>query len=111
MHEVSWDTDAIISPNFTLTKIETDINSWIHTLPADSIDVVYFDAFAPEKQPEMWSPQLFEQNYNAMRHNGILTTDYAQVVVRRRPQSAWFMVERMPGPPGGKREILRANKL
>lgn len=111
MHEVSWGKDAIISPNFTLTKIETDINSWIHTLPADSIDVVYFDAFAPEKQPEMWSPQLFEQIYTAMRHKGILTTYCAKGVVRRMLQSAGFMVERLPGPPGGKREILRANKL
>lgn len=73
-------------------------------------DLVYFDAFAPEKQPEMWSEELFRHIYAAMNNNGILTTYCAKGVIRRLLQAIGFRVERLPGPPGGKREILRASK-
>lgn len=73
-------------------------------------DVIYFDAFAPEKQPEMWSQELFDRLYVLLDTGGILTTYCAKGIVRRMLQSAGFIVERLPGPPGGKREILRARK-
>lgn len=73
-------------------------------------DVIYFDAFAPEKQPEMWSQELFDRLYVLLGDDGILTTYCAKGIVRRMLQSAGFIVERLPGPPGGKREILRARK-
>lgn len=73
-------------------------------------DIIYFDAFAPEKQPEMWEQTLFNALYNALNKGGILTTYCAKGVVRRMLQAAGFLVERLPGPPGGKREILRASK-
>lgn len=74
------------------------------------IDVIYFDAFAPEKQPEMWSQELFNRLYVLLNEGGILTTYCAKGVIRRMLQAAGFTVERLPGPPGGKREILRALK-
>ena len=111
MHIALWEENTIISTNFTLRKVESDANAWITSLEPGSIDIVYFDAFAPEKQPEMWTMPLFEQIYAAMRNGGILTTYCAKGVVRRMLQTAGFTVERLPGPPGGKREILRANKL
>ena len=111
MHIALWEENTIISTNFTLRKVESDANAWIPSLEPGSIDIVYFDAFAPEKQPEMWTMPLFEQIYAAMRNGGILTTYCAKGVVRRMLQTAGFTVERLPGPPGGKREILRANKL
>ena len=80
-------------------------------LGTEGFDVIYFDAFAPEKQPEMWEPTLFEGLYQALNEGGILTTYCAKGVVRRMLQAAGFTVERLPGPPGGKREILRATKL
>lgn len=73
-------------------------------------DVIYFDAFAPEKQPEMWGEQLFRSLYARMNAGGVLTTYCAKGVVRRLLQAVGFEVERLPGPPGGKREILRATK-
>ena len=76
-----------------------------------SFDVIYFDAFAPEKQPEMWSQELFNRLYVLLNEGGILTTYCAKGVIRRMLQAAGFIVERLPGPPGGKREILRARKL
>ena len=73
-------------------------------------DIIYFDAFAPEKQPEMWSQELFNRLYVLLNEGGILTTYCAKGVIRRMLQAAGFTVERLPGPPGGKREILRARK-
>lgn len=73
-------------------------------------DIIYFDAFAPEKQPEMWEQSLFNTLYNILNDGGILTTYCAKGIIRRMLQTAGFTVERLPGPPGGKREILRATK-
>ncbi len=72
-------------------------------------DVVYFDAFAPMRQPEMWTPEVFQRMYRALRPGGLLVTYCAKGSVRRTMQAAGFTVERLPGPPG-KREMLRARK-
>ena len=58
----------------------------------------------------MWSQELFDRLHVIMGEKGILTTYCAKGVVRRMLQTAGFTVERLPGPPGGKREILRARK-
>lgn len=107
MHQATWNTPVAITPYFTLQKIETDYTTFSFQ---QKYDIIYFDAFAPEKQPEMWSQQLFDNLYQTMNPGGILTTYCAKGVVRRMLQSAGFTVERLPGPPGGKREILRGNK-
>lgn len=72
----------------------------------DAYDVIYFDAFAPEKQPDMWSADVFARMFTALRPGGVLVTYCAKGVVRRTMQAAGFQVERLPGPPG-KREMLR----
>lgn len=107
LHTVSWNQEIKISPYFTLHKIEDDFT---HFSFNEYYDIIYFDAFAPEKQPEMWSQTLFDNLYNQMNPGGVLTTYCAKGTIRRRLQAAGFKVERLPGPPGGKREILRANK-
>lgn len=107
LHQAEWNTPVSISPHFTLCKIETDFTTYHFK---DSYDVIYFDAFAPEKQPEMWSQTLFENLFRQTNPGGTLTTYCAKGVVRRMLQAAGFTVERLPGPPGGKREILRAVK-
>ena len=107
IHEAPWEEDAVLSPWFTLHKIEGDFTSYTFN---KGYDIIYFDAFAPEKQPEMWNQALFDGLYNVLNEGGILTTYCAKGVVRRMLQAAGFIVERLPGPPGGKREILRATK-
>lgn len=108
IHQAPWGRDVKLSPRFTLHKIEGDFTSY----PFDGkYDIIYFDAFAPEKQPEMWEQSLFDMLYNVLNEGGILTTYCAKGVVRRMLQSAGFTVERLPGPPGGKREILRATRF
>lgn len=107
LHKAPWGEDVNITPHFTLRKIQGDAHA---TIGNGSFDVVYFDAFAPEKQPEMWSEALFRSIYAALSDNGLLTTYCAKGAVRRLLQAVGFTVERLPGPPGGKREILRATK-
>ena len=98
----------------TLRKIQGDFTimdrSSLITDRTSLFSLLYFDAFAPEKQPEMWTQELFDELYVMMEEEGILTTYCAKGVVRRMLQAAGFIVERLPGPPGGKREILRAKK-
>lgn len=107
IHQAPWEEDIQLSPWFTLHKIEGDFT---HYTFEKKYDIIYFDAFAPEKQPEMWEQSLFDNLYNVLNGGGILTTYCAKGVVRRMLQTAGFKVERLPGPPGGKREILRATK-
>lgn len=127
LHAATWEEDVNITPNFTLRKIQGDANKVIsdkllvisnesstnHSslITHNSFDLVYFDAFAPEKQPEMWNEELFRNLYANMNMNGILTTYCAKGVIRRLLQTVGFKVERLAGPPGGKREILRALKI
>ena len=108
LHTSPWEKDVQLTTHFTLRKIETDVNKW--RVENSPFNLVYFDAFAPEKQPEMWSQELFNRLYVLLDKDGILTTYCAKGVVRRMLQTAGFTVERLPGPPGGKREILRARK-
>lgn len=107
IHQAPWEKETNLSPWFTLHKIEGDFTR--HTFQK-GYDIIYFDAFAPEKQPEMWEQSLFNTLYNVLNEGGILTTYCAKGVVRRMLQTAGFTVERLPGPPGGKREIIRATK-
>ena len=107
IHQAPWEEDAVLLPWFTLHKIEGDFTNYTFD---KGYDIIYFDAFAPEKQPEMWNQALFDGLYNVLNEGGILTTYCAKGVVRRMLQAAGFTVERLAGPPGGKREILRATK-
>lgn len=71
--------------------------------------MIYFDAFGPRVQPELWTKEIFEKMFCALKNNGVLVTYSAKGSVRRTMQSVGFTVERLPGPPG-KREMLRAIK-
>ena len=119
LHTAPWEEEVAITPYFTLLKIQADASlneerrMKNEEFPPNSscmFDVIYFDAFAPEKQPEMWGEQLFRRLYARMNAGGVLTTYCAKGVVRRLLQAVGFRVERLSGPPGGKREILRATK-
>lgn len=107
MHTSAWNEEIQITPYFSLKKIKTDFTS--HPFE-NKFDVVFFDAFSPEKQPEMWTLQQFEKIYESCNSGAILTTYCAKGIVRRAMQSAGFSVERLPGPKG-KREILRGRKV
>ena len=109
LHEAEWGVLSEITSEFSIRKIKCDMTGSCQEIP-HCVDVVYFDAFAPEKQPAMWTNEVFCRIYEAMNDGGVFVTYCAKGEVRRRLQSVGFMVERLPGPPGGKREILRAVK-
>lgn len=104
LHASAWGEEVEIQNQFFLTKLEIDLRSFTSkTL----YDLVYFDAFAPDKQPELWTDLLFQNIFGMMATGGVLTTYSAKGSVRRSMQNAGFVVERIPGPPG-KRQMLRA---
>lgn len=114
LHQSPWEADVEITPYFTLRKVQADVETTsrdrLLSINQAPFDVVYFDAFAPEKQPELWKEEVFRSIHAAMSIGGILTTYCAKGVVRRMLQAIGFKMERLPGPPGGKREILRGRK-
>lgn len=75
----------------------------------EQFDIVYFDAFSPEVQPELWTEDIFKMIFDSMKKNAVLTTYSCKGIVKRALKSAGFQIEKLPGPPG-KREFLRAEK-
>ncbi|MEO9953623.1 tRNA (5-methylaminomethyl-2-thiouridine)(34)-methyltransferase MnmD [Nonlabens sp.] len=106
MHRCSWEEHHQISNHFSLKKEQ---KTFEQIADQDSFDLIYFDAFGPGTQPELWTVDIFKATYDALKSNGVLTTYCAAGQVRRNMQSVGFIVERLPGPPG-KREMLRATK-
>ena len=106
MHACEWETAAKISGQFALRKIRGDIR---HVELAGIYDLVYFDAFDPAVQPELWTEEVFRKIYNATGDRGILVTFSSKGVIRRAMSAAGFSVSKISGPKG-KREIVRAVK-
>jgi len=106
MHHSSGKLTAI-TPFFNLALMPVRLQDV--QLESDYFDIVYFDAFSPDTQPEMWSVSCFEKIYKAMKRGGVLTTYSCKGSVKRALKSAGFDIEKLPGPPG-KREFLRARK-
>jgi len=107
IHQAPWENEHSISDHFFITKINSKIEEV--ALPESHFDLVYFDAFGPEVQPELWTEEIFIKIGNSMKKGGILTTYSAKGQIRRNLKSAGFDVEKLPGPPG-KRHITRATK-
>ncbi|MFY0603095.1 MAG: tRNA (5-methylaminomethyl-2-thiouridine)(34)-methyltransferase MnmD [Flavobacteriaceae bacterium] len=107
LHTIPWEEKQKISNNFSLIKRKQffkDIDD------VNAFNLIYFDAFGARVQPELWTEEIFQIMYNALREKGILVTYAAKGSVRRAMQAVGFTVERLPGPPG-KREMLRAIKI
>jgi tRNA U34 5-methylaminomethyl-2-thiouridine-forming methyltransferase MnmC len=110
LHTAQWEEWVQISPFFWLKKRKMDLRDLLLSAQEEQQDLIYFDAFAPEKQPEMWGQEIFDVLFSLSSDHALLTTYCAKGVVRRMLQSAGYIVERLPGP-SGKREILRAKKM
>jgi tRNA U34 5-methylaminomethyl-2-thiouridine-forming methyltransferase MnmC len=106
MHECVWESWQRITNNFEIYKSAIDFRD---AKPFPGVDLVYFDAFAPDKQPDLWNAEVFAKIFASMNSGGVLVTYCAKGVVRRMLQEVGFMVERLPGPPP-KKEMLRARK-
>ncbi len=106
MHLCPWESGSEITSLFQLIKQKKDFRE---IRDRGVYDLVYFDAFGPRVQPELWTSDIFLQMFNALKENGLLVTYSAKGSVRRAMQEVGFTVERLAGPPG-KREMLRARK-
>ncbi len=106
LHDSPWDTETQLTPGFHLRKQKVLFSEF---RSVQEFDLVYFDAFGPRVQPELWTIDIFRSMHEALRPGGVLVTYSAKGSVRRAMQEVGFSVERLPGPPG-KREMLRATK-
>ena len=106
MHDSKWNIPNSISKNFLLNKIHERLHDFV---PTHQYDLIYFDAFAPDKQPDIWTIDLFAKLYLAMNKNGVLVTYSSKGEVKRNLRLVGFEVERLQGPPK-KRHMLRATK-
>lgn len=107
LHAAPWGEMHPLAPGFFLTKLPQSVQA--AALPAAYYDLIYFDAFAPEKQPDLWSAIVFQQLYAAAASAAVLVSYCAQGEFRRNLRAAGWRTERLPGPPG-KREMTRAVK-
>jgi tRNA U34 5-methylaminomethyl-2-thiouridine-forming methyltransferase MnmC len=106
LHNCDWNAPISITPNFILHKLHTSLES---CNISESIDVIYYDAFAPSAQPTLWTEAVFSKLFGWAAPGGILVTYCSKGQVRRAMQAAGWIVEKIPGPPG-KREMVRAHK-
>ncbi|MFZ2900056.1 MAG: tRNA (5-methylaminomethyl-2-thiouridine)(34)-methyltransferase MnmD [Saprospiraceae bacterium] len=106
MHRMDWGLRTALAPGFHFTKWKTAFEQY---QPERPFDIIYFDAFAPGAQPELWELPLLEKMYTALAPGGVLTTYCAKGSVKRNLKSLGFSLEALEGPPG-KREMTRAIK-
>ncbi len=106
MHLQEWNTTAEIKQDFYFTKMLNRIETYQND---QQFDLIYFDAFSPKEQPELWTESVFCNMYAALKPGGVLVTYCAQGQMKRYMKSAGFKVSALPGF-GSKREMTMAEK-
>ncbi len=107
MHTLEWNKKSKVNTHFSLTKLHIDV---LNFKASNRFDIIYFDAFAPTAQKELWTTAVFTAMYDALKNEGVLVTYCAKGEVKRILKSVGFVVQSLPGPIG-KREMTRAIKL
>lgn len=105
LHQVSWEERHQLDDWFTLKKVSIDFLAYQPL--EEPFELIYFDAFAPSAQPELWTVEAMKRVFGWCKPGAVFVTYSAKGDVRRALLSAGFEVEKLPGPPG-KREMLRA---
>jgi tRNA U34 5-methylaminomethyl-2-thiouridine-forming methyltransferase MnmC len=107
LHSAEWEKEISIANKFNFKKSRTELQN-LRTVELQNL--IYFDAFDPKAQPELWTKEIFDKMFSLLEPGGILVTYSSKGEVRRAMEAAGFRVEKIPGPVG-KREIIRAKKL
>ena len=107
MHQQAWNRVGQLSNLFTLTKQLCLIEEYTSQ---QKFDLIYFDAFSPSEQPELWTEVIFKKMYDLLNANGVLVTYSAQGQMKRHMKQAGFKVKVLPGF-GSKREMTRGEKI
>ncbi len=105
IHEAPWERGAIVSEYFNMKKEKTTLQE----AQLYACDLVFFDAFAPSKQPELWTKELLSKVVDSMNPGAIFVTYSAKAQLKRDLAALGLVVETLPGPPG-KKEMVRACK-
>jgi tRNA U34 5-methylaminomethyl-2-thiouridine-forming methyltransferase MnmC len=105
-HACEWGKEVCIQPLFVFEKLKVQLQDFC---TGKKFHLIYFDAFDPNAQPEMWTAAIFKKMFDMLYANGILVTYCSKGIVRRTMQAAGFSVEKLKGPPH-KREMVRAVK-
>ncbi len=106
MHQCEWNKSIAVTENLLLHKSKYMLQSFEHIT---KFDLIYFDAFAPAAQPELWTKDVFDKMFSLLAPGGVLVTYCSKGEVRRNMMAAGFKVEKLPGPQQ-KREMLRAGR-
>lgn len=106
LHALSFEVEKEMESNFFVVKHRIGLEEYAG---GKGIDIIYYDAFGPRVEPQLWTLERMQQCYELLNPGGIFVTYCAKGEVRRNLVAAGFVVERLAGPPG-KREILRARK-
>jgi len=107
IHSEKWDSEIAINKNFLLLKQRVSLED---IFKISKINIVYFDAFAPGKQPDVWKYKELSKIYDGLEENGLLVTFCAQGEFKRNLVKLGFRIEVLPGPPG-KHQMIRAAKI
>lgn len=107
LHTAEWEKTVALNALFSIEKIKTTV---AELKIAQPIDCIFFDAFAPTDQPELWTQDVFEKLYSYLEKDGVLVTYSSKSIIRKAMVAAGFLVEKIPGPHG-KRDMVRAKKL
>ena len=107
MHEANWGERIELSKHFRIEKVQEKFEKL--KLADSSVDLIYFDAFGPRVQPNLWDEKMMRKMFAFLRPTGVLVTYCAQGQFKRNLKSAGFEIESLEGPPG-KREMTRAIK-
>lgn len=106
IHQSDWESESRIASHFSLTKRRQKFEE---ISDSNAFDLIYFDAFGFDVQPELWSKVIFQKMYDALLPKGVLVTYACRTSIKSAMINAGFRVEKLPGAPG-KREMLRAFK-
>lgn len=106
IHLCDWEAFHFVNENFQLHKKKCPVETLVFR---NEFDLIFFDAFAPDIQPELWTTDMMKKMYESLKPGGILTTYCAKGSVKRTLKSVGFVIESIAGPPG-KREMTRAVK-
>ncbi|MEG1606923.1 MAG: tRNA (5-methylaminomethyl-2-thiouridine)(34)-methyltransferase MnmD [Mucinivorans sp.] len=109
LHQAPWGVRTQISENFSLTKYNDDLELFDFTSLTSSVDVIFFDAFAPDSQPTLWGERIMQSMNHLLVDGGILTTYCSKGVVKEALRASYFDVKRCEGALG-KRHMLIATK-
>jgi tRNA U34 5-methylaminomethyl-2-thiouridine-forming methyltransferase MnmC len=106
LHQCDWEVPQVIKDDFVFTKRK---QFFANIEDVGQFDLIYFDAFGYDVQPELWTADIFKTMHKALKSKGFLVTYAARGIIKRNMIEAGFRVEKLEGAPG-KREMFRAIK-